>query len=252
MIFFTKVFYDINTYKKVLKWGVIKTCTYFFILCTILTVSLLITVYTPIKTNYVECIENVKDALSKIKIIDGKVVPLKEGSIQIKDKNNKVFAIISANAIEPTKIKELLFSIEGTRFSMYQDGKELSINMNDLDFGKSETAQSLADAIPPWSFIKFFILPATMFFTCVSISLWNIIVLGTFAFIVDMPYKQIKLLNALKLAIVASTPAIFINLIYAILFSKIMPESVIVLISAIMLYYVSINIIRVKNAQQQQ
>ena len=87
MIFFTKVFYDINTYKKVLKWGVIKTCTYFFILCTILTVSLLITVYTPIKTNYVECIENVKDALSKIKIIDGKVVPLKEGSIQIKDKS---------------------------------------------------------------------------------------------------------------------------------------------------------------------
>ncbi len=252
MNFFCKIFYDINVYKKSLKWGFFKTASYLLLMCVLLATSVVFTTYTPIKQEYLSNINQTKQALEKIKIVDGKAVPLKEGEIEIKSQNGDVFAIISAKTIDASKIKNLLFTIEGSNFSIYQQDEEMSINMDSLDFGQDPQIKSLADVIPSWDVIKFTILPIVAFFTCLSITAWHLLIMGTFAFIIDIPYRKLRFANSLKLAILAITPAVLINLAFSIILSKPIPESIMVIISVAMLYYVVINIIKKQTPQTTQ
>ncbi len=227
-----------------MKWNALKCMSMFLFLCTLLSASVFYGIYPSIKTSYDENIDNVKNALANIKIVDGKIQPLKDKSIEIKDKEGNVFAILSAKAIDINKLKNLLFTIEGQRLSIYQNGDETSFNLSNMDFGNNSKFTSLANVIPSWDFIKYCILPTTIFFTSISICLWNVLMLATFAFIVDMPHRLIGFYNSIKLAITASTPAVIINLVYAIFFSKILPESAMMIITVVVLYYVIVNIIK--------
>ena len=239
MQFFIKLFYDVNTYIKILKWNAIKVASYFIFLCILLSTSITFSIYPSIKKSYDDNIENVKDALTNIKVIDGKIQPLINRTIEVKDAQGNVFAILSSNVIDIKKLKNLVFSIEGQRFSLYQNNEEMSFNLSNLYFDKN--IKNLADIIPTWASIKYFILPITIFFTSISICLWHILMLATFAFIVDMPHRFLRFFNSIKLAITASTPAVIINFVYSIITAKVLPESIMMIITAMLLYYVVIN-----------
>ncbi|MBO5254475.1 MAG: DUF1189 family protein [Opitutales bacterium] len=250
MQFFIKLFYDVNTYIKILKWNAIKVASYFIFLCILLSTSITYCIYPSIKKSYDDNIVSIKDALTHIKVVDGEIQPLVNRTIEINDADGNVYAILSSKAIDIKKLKNLVFSIEGKRFSLYQNNEEMSFNLSNLYFDKS--IKNLADVIPNWTSIKYFILPLTIFFTCISICLWHILMLATFAFIVDMPHRFLRFFNSIKLAVTASTPAIIINFVYSIITAKILPESIIMVISAILLYYIVINITKICVFRQNQ
>ena len=236
-----KLFYDIETYEKCLKWGFFKTLTFLIFLAMTMTISAYVIIYNPIKIAYSENIDTVKNALANIKISDGKVQQYTGEPIKVKDKNGQTFAIISSKTIDANDTKNLAFSIEGKRLSIYQDGEEMSFDIDAFDFTNQT---NLSQALPSWSDVKYAILPLVVFAISLSITIWHSLMLGAFAYIIDIPHKKLRLFNCIKLAILALTPASLISLGYSLMFHRMLPDFAVMIISAAMLYYIVINLLK--------
>ncbi len=241
MKFLAKLFYDIPTYAKCLKWGKTKTIFYLLLIAFITATSAYVTIYNPIKKAYFENIGELKTQLANIKIVNGKIQPYSGNELSIKDTTGETFAIISPKVIDVHKTKNLIFSIEGKRLSIYQSGEEMSFNLDSFDFGN---ASNFAETIPSWNDVQFIIMPFVVFMISLSITIWHSLMLGTFAFIIDIPHKRLRTFNSIKMAIVASTPAAIIALIYALIFKQMLPDYIVMIISTAMLYFVVINLIK--------
>ncbi len=248
MKFITKLFYHTPTYAKCLKWGVLKSLGYLIFITALTTAAGYLTIFEAIKTSYIENIDTLKSALGKVKINNGKIQPYLGEEITIKDNLGETFAIISPNSIDAHKIKNLVFSIEGKRLSIYQEDEEITFDLSTFNFGSTT---NLAETLPSWREIKFAIMPFTVFVISLSITFWHTFMLGTFAFIIDIPHKKLRFFNSLKLGMLALTPATIISLGYTIAFRQILPEFITVVISSAMLYFVVSNFIKKSTKENQ-
>ena len=244
-MFIIKTFYDINTYKNVLKWGFVKTFSYFVFICVLFSVSILQIVSQPLKESYNANIANIKTALEKVTIENGEMkIPQK--NIEIKNPSGKLIGIISNSFIDANTAKDLVFSIEKNRFSIYPNGEEMSFSLNGINFGN---VKNLAEVLPTWNDIKYIILPMATLASGVSVIIWRVLMLASFAFIMDIPRRRLRFSKSVKLAIITQTPVCILAIIFAFVLDRILPDSAAMVISAIILYYAYINIIRLEQEQ---
>lgn len=239
MNFAIKSFYDIPSYKEALKWGFLRSTLYFLFLCVLFAASAFVTIYAPIRTGYSENIDGLKDALSRVKIVGGKIQAYKGPQIQIKDAHGNVYGIISETFIDATKTKGLIFSIEGTRLSMYQGSQEMSLDLSQMQYGGVE---NLAQTLPPWNTVRFVVMPAMTFAAALSVNFWNMLTTGMLILIIDIPRRLLRMSRCIKLAMLSSTPALALNLLYALAFGQFLPNFAILTVSAGMAYFVYVKI----------
>lgn len=245
MKFIAKTFYSIDVYQSVLKWGFIKTSLYFIFICFLFSLSLLKIISQPVKESYNANIANVKTALQKVAIENGQI-KYPQTNIEIKNSAGKTIGIVSKDFLDANTAKNLVFSIENNRFSIYPNGEEMSFNLQGINFAP---AKNLAEILPTWNDVKFVILPVATLASALSVIVWRMLMLATFAFIMDIPHRRLRFVKSLKLAIVAQTPASLLGILFAITLNRILPDSASLAISAIILYFACINIIR-SNTQQ--
>ncbi len=241
MKFLIKLFYDVPTYAKCLRWGIFKTLLYLLFIALITATSGYLTICEPIKKAYFENIGELKTQLANIKIENGKIQPYLGNELAIKDALGETFAIVASKAIDVHKTKNLIFSIEGKRLSIYQAGEEMSFDLGSFDFGN---ASNFAETLPSWNDVQFIIMPFVVFLISLSITIWHSLMLGTFAFIIDIPHKRLRAFNSIKMGILASTPAAIISLMYTLAFRQMLPDYIVMIISTAMLYFVVINLIK--------
>lgn len=241
MPFFIKTFYDMPAYAAALRWGALRALAYFMFVCALVAASAFITVYNPVKAAYEKNIAAIAGALENVKIKDGKIIPFDGAAIAVNSPEGEPVGIISKTSIDANTAKKLAFSIEGKRLTIYQPNGEISFDLGSVDFG---SAENLAQALPTWGMLKWTAIPAVAFAMAVSLMSWHAFMLGTFAFIMDIPHKCLRFGNSLKLAVAASTPAALLGLGYSIASGKMLPEAATMLVSAALVYFAASAAIR--------
>lgn len=238
------LFYDVESYRIAFGWGAAKCAGVFVLCCALFALAACLVVYAPVKKGFDENIGAVRSALKEVKIEKGKVVPIAGTDIEIKSPDGAVFAVVSKSPIDANKTRDLLFSIEGTRLSLYRDGSEMPFDLNSFEYGD---ARDLAQILPDWATVAFFVMPFVAFVSAVSVQMWHVFMLGAFAFIMDIPRGKFGMAKCLKLSLAVSVPAVCVNLAVVLGFGVMLPDVAVVAVSAVLLYFVYAALARARN-----
>ena len=122
---------------------------------------------------------------------------------------------------------------------MYQGSQEMSLDLSQMQYGGVE---NLAQTLPPWNTVRFVVMPAMTFAAALSVNFWNMLTTGMLILIIDIPRRLLRMSRCIKLAMLSSTPALALNLLYALAFGQFLPNFAILTVSAGMAYFVYVKI----------
>ncbi len=233
-----KSFGSVDAYRKAVSFWQWKALLYFFLLAALSTLSAVLATQKVLDRFYDTAVSPALEQLSKVKISDGKIKIEGGQNIEMKTADGKIFAVASEKLLEPSQTKNLMFAFEKDRVTFYlPEGEEMFFNLGEHE--KILEGKSVNALFPPKNILILVIMPLTCFFLFVlPMNTMFLAMLSLAAYILSRTiFPVLSFAECVKLALVALTPSIIIDIILVLVFGFPTQGFVYALISGGMVYY---------------
>lgn len=232
-----KSFGDVQTYRIAAfewKW---KTLLYFVLLSLLTTLVTGAFALKQMKQFYADIAPKIEKSIVGVKIEDWKIVTPDGRDVELKTPDGKVVALVTQNYVDATKTSSLFCALEKDRLSFYMGETEIPILLKELM--PNTPNFSASDLIPERPDFLEAIVFSLLFVVSLVVNATYLIILSLATFILSMTRApNLGFIRCVKIASVALTPAIWLDIITLWIFGAPFPAFIAALLSTYIVFRV--------------